>query len=184
VGEQKNSNWYNEAFETMPMYQTHYTGIGYYGLWKELIKHLDKKERIIELACGVGQLAHMLHDKGYDYRGGYDFSEKAIDEARKRSPLPFYLKDLLSADIKELTNKCDVVIMCEFLEHIEDDIELIKKINKKMIITLPDFDGTSHVRHFVTKDQVLDRYSPYLEIDYLEKFTNHYLIIGRSKHAN
>jgi SAM-dependent methyltransferase len=162
----------------MPMYQTHYSGIGYYPLWQEVMKRITKKDVIVELACGVGQLAHMLYDRGYDYSAGYDFSQVAIEKAKERISLNFNQVDLLKTDVQELVRYADVVIMCEFLEHIEDDIDLLSKIDKRMIITLPTFDGTSHVRHFPTLEDVLRRYDRHMRIEELTQYGNHYLLIG------
>ena len=182
VGEKQNSKWYDNAFSEMKMYQVDYQSIGYYAMWKEILKYIDKEEKIVELGCGPGQFAHMLYDYGYSYMAGYDFSEVAISKAQDRVPDGiFYKEDLENIDIDILTDCADVVIMLEFLEHIDNDIKLIKQISRRMIITLPDFDGTSHVRFFKTMEDVIHRYEPVMNLEHCEKFSNHYLLIGRCR---
>lgn len=180
MGERKNSKWYDKAFSEMKMYQVDYKSIGYFPMWKEILNRIDKKDKIIELGCGVGQFAHMIKDFGYTYLSGYDFSSVAIEKASKRVPeYDFYLEDLENIPLEIVTDDADVVIMCEFLEHIEDDISILKQINKRMIITLPNFDGTSHIRFFKTLKDVIKRYESILLIEECKSFGDHYLLVGK-----
>ena len=88
MGQEQNSKWYDNAFKADPLYSRHYRNTHYFSLWSEIIKDVQPKwfSKIIDLGCGVGQFAHMLYDLGYKYYTGYDFSEYAIKEARKKCP--------------------------------------------------------------------------------------------------
>ena len=57
------------------------------------------------------------------------------------------------------------------LEHINDDLELIKRIgkDKTLIASVPNFDSRGHVRHFADMSDVLLRYSRVLNITDISK---------------
>jgi len=67
--------------------------------------------------------------------------------------------DALKTDLYT-THQYDSVICSEFLEHVEDDIEVLKKIRSgaRFYGSVPNFPFESHVRHFNNKADVEDRY--------------------------
>ena len=179
MGEEKNVDWYDEAFRDDQNYHVHYTRSRYYGLWKEVIEELKKIEDpiILDVGCGPGQFGAMLQDNGYFHYLGIDFSPFAIRLAISNSTQNYKCVDIWKYDFPDRYN---TYILLECLEHIEDDLKLIDKIEKgkNIIATVPKFDGTSHVRHFQNKQQVIDRYGPSIDITEAVEFKHHRMISG------
>ena len=180
MGKEQNNKFYDSAFITDRNYLVHYTKCNYYQLWKIIIERMndivDKNKKIIELGCGVGQFAHFLFDSGYKNYLGYDFSYVAIEKAFKTSEQSFICLDFF----KRFNIDGDIYILLEVLEHLEKDIELLNKIpfEKLIIITVPNFDGTAHVRFFNNEIEIRERYANIINIKEIYKYTNHFLIIG------
>jgi len=122
------------------------------------------KGDILDLACGTGDLADY-------YKGQYtgiDISEVAVNYATniRRKTATFYCYDLLKDDVL-IQKKFDTIVMAEFLEHIENDYLLFKKIEKwakpdsRLIISVPNADKVpdkDHKRIF-TIPEIRKRYS-------------------------
>jgi len=118
----------------------------------------------LEIACGAGQLAMALHDMGLceNYRG-FDFSVKRIEQARKILPnAQFHIADAFETELFDKADY-DLVISTEFLEHINSDLDVLKRIKAgaHFIGTVPNYPWVSHVRHFQDAGEVADRYGPY-----------------------
>lgn len=134
----------------------------YYPLWKEVIRLLKKKDRILEIGCGAGQLAKMLIYSQFNYLRGFDFSEEAI--FLSLSNLPFNHRDKIQVgDVydKEMYDvDYDTVICCEVFEHLNGDREVLMNIKKdtKIIFTVPNFDSKSHMRYFNDASEIRDRF--------------------------
>jgi len=60
---------------------------------------------------------------------------------------------------------CDVVVLLEVLEHIEQDIYVLSIIplGKQVVITVPNFDAKGHVRFFDNLDVIKERYGFLIE---------------------
>ena len=60
--------------------------------------------------------------------------------------------------------------MCEFLEHIERDLEVLAMLRPgvRLVATVPTFDSAGHVRHFEGVEGVMGRYGGLVEIDAIE----------------
>jgi len=165
-GKQQNAEWYDKVYDPAldSNYNVHYTRSGYYITWSiiadRLLRYRDGQQSgILDIGCGVGQFAHFLWDKGRRDYAGIDFSGTAINEARKRCPgFTFMQADAT----KSVYVWCgySVVTCLEFLEHIDDDLELLVCIpaGTKVYATVPNFLYTSHVRHFADADSVKARY--------------------------
>ncbi|MAD52456.1 class I SAM-dependent methyltransferase [Idiomarina sp. UBA3162] len=135
----------------------------YQPIWDEVCNLIEREkvERVIDIGCGPGQFSEYLTDRlpTADYLG-LDFSETAINLARKRCPmLSFACEDVRnytsdSGDIKT------VYIMLEVLEHIDDDINLLKLFpsGANVIFSVPNFDSFGHVRFFKTSNEIKKRY--------------------------
>ena len=171
-GEQKNPSYYDEVYHqggANQEYFKHYTKCIYYKSWckvLELIKK-DPKPSILEIGCGPGQLAEMLFDnKLFSYRG-IDYSQEAIKMAKERNSkfrTCFYATDAFTFSYSNI--QYNTVVVLEVLEHIENDLELLKKIpnGKRVIFSVPNFDSAGHVRWFSNLKEVLNRYSDLFNI--------------------
>ena len=72
----------------------------------------------------------------------------------------FHQADAFKTDL--VTDSSFELITCmEFLEHVDGDIDFINRIPQgtQFIGTVPNFPYTSHVRHFESTPQVVERYS-------------------------
>lgn len=157
--------WYDTIYNEVknPQYEGHYLNNDDYLFWKDLI--LKNTERIIDIGCGVGQFAHMLHDKGFKNYVGIDFSSAAILKCVTKN-LKGY--SFICSDIFTGYYPNDHTYIClEVLEHIENDTDLFQLIpvGNRFIASVPDFDSMSHVRFFKSKEQIIERYSLYLDIE-------------------
>lgn len=101
---------------------------------------------VLDLGCGTGELTRYLD--GSDYLG-VDFSEYAIEHARKEHPERSFVK----ADIRKLTMMCrfDSVVMLEVLEHLDDPMRVCQKAmdlaDERIIISVPvNMPDKAHVK--------------------------------------
>lgn len=80
----------------------------------------------LEIGCGTGEFLLKMNALGY--RGcGVDFADHSIEIARERlshTEIKVYKKDLMS-----MNGYFDIIFAFEVLEHIEDDISALIKIN-------------------------------------------------------
>lgn len=163
---EKPAEWYDKILEKTDAYDRHYTESAHYAIWTVLIDRIRKygPANVLEIGCGSGQLATALRDyKLLTSYCGFDFSPKRIALARRQCPdLRFEIADVFQTDLFT-TTPYDMVISTEFLEHVEQDLEVIAKVRSGAFFlgTVPNYPWTSHVRHFDTRDQVMERYSGY-----------------------
>jgi SAM-dependent methyltransferase len=140
-------------------YSRHYSKSGYYKVWLSTLKYI--KGKVVDLGCGPGQYMQLCLDNDIDYTG-YDISGVAISKAKEIAKgyksVKLYKADLFEVDI----DNSDTYVCCEMLEHIEKDHELLSKIKGKLVFTVPNYLGGSHVRKFDTLLDVMKRY------DYIE----------------
>jgi 2-polyprenyl-3-methyl-5-hydroxy-6-metoxy-1,4-benzoquinol methylase len=168
---EKDSLWYDEAYNQSAEYRKEPEDSIYYHVWKGAIK-LIKNERIVDFGCGPGQFAKLLLKKGKRFVYGVDFSSSAISLAAKSNPehsAKFRVRDLLK-DFKLPAH--DLVVCFEVLEHIEKDLDVVKKIQsgKRFIFSVPNYDYKSHVRKFETAEEILLRYGGIVDIKSIQPF--------------
>lgn len=128
---------------------------------------LDRNTKILEIACGVGQFANMLFDAGFTNYQGFDFAAEGIKIAKERNPLhqeKFFVADAFEAP--EVAEQHDLVICFEMLEHINKDLELLRRIpsGTKVLLSVPNFDDPYHVRYFTSEKEVYERYKEVINI--------------------
>ena len=155
--------WYDRAFSRTIESHRHYTESNHYFLWS-VIAHLlirDGVRSVLDLGCGSGQLALLLRDRGLPMYCGVDFSPKRIDWARKRCPdFRFVVADVFQTDLLT-TFPYDAVICVEFLDHVQSDLEAIRRIRPgtRFYAIVPNFSYASHVRYFQDPGEVTKRYA-------------------------
>ncbi len=120
----------------------------------------------MDVGCGPGQFSRLCVEEGHPYVG-IDFSQVAIEQGMKNNPeLIFHLVDVVKD--KSLIKKggYDTITFIEFLEHIEDDLEVISSIpeGRNVVLSVPKYWSKAHVRAFNTRKSVYDRYGDLIEI--------------------
>lgn len=164
---EREPDWYDRSFIWTERTHKHYTESTHYFLWTIIVHLIGRAyvRAVLDVGCGSGQLACLLRDRGIkDYRG-FDFSRRRIEWARRTCPeFTFVVADALETDLFD-TFHYDAVICTEFMEHVERDIEVMKRIRKGSLLfaTVPNFPFPSHVRHFKDSNEVHDRYSGLFE---------------------
>jgi len=132
----------------------------------------DTNIKIAELGCGPGLFAEFLYKKGYKNYWGIDFSKKCIELAKKRVPsYQFEVGNLYDDNIQKRFLNYDVFISLETLEHLSNDLTVIKAIpkGKEIIFSVPNKNDPAHVRFFKSSKSVIQRYS--LTINFIKSQT-------------
>ena len=172
---EKQAAWYDEVYNMgghEGMYKLPAEKFPDRVIWNELLKRIPKYKPIVDMGCGVGMFAELCQLTGHNYAAGFDFSEVAIKEARKRVPgKRFDRVDFNSEDVGFQTTGY-VFVFLEVLEHITEDLQLLSRVLpiNKVFISVPNFDSESHVRHFEDMDDVWRRYGRMIEINYSKTF--------------
>lgn len=123
------------------------------------------KGDVLDIGCGTGTLSDF-------YKGDYfgvDISDIAIEKAKeiRRKNTVFEVADFTKNWCWQY-KKFDTFVIAEFLEHIDNDDQVIKNIillmkpDSRLIISVPNFDRVpdeSHVRQF-TIPELRKRFSP------------------------
>jgi len=174
AGGERPAAFYDRRFAKRSRWREHYTKSRYYPIWTVVADRLKRAgvRRVVDIGCGPGQFASLLRDQGIREYIGLDFSPLRLEHARKICPeFQFVLADVFQSDILA-SRSHDAVVMLEFLEHVDRDLEALSMIKPgvRVIATVPNFGGEGHVRHFETADEVRQRYGavlPGLSVDAL-----------------
>ena len=161
----KGPDYYDKIYKGSPRYKIDPWGVQ--PIYNKMLKFC--KGPILEIGCGTGQFAAYLHKKKKVFNNRYvlgiDFSKVGIEKAKERSPgLRFIHGDVF--DNKWIfKRKFNTVFMCEVLEHIENDIELIEMIPRKktIVFSVPNYDSQGHVRYFESLEDVKRRYRNHIK---------------------
>jgi 2-polyprenyl-3-methyl-5-hydroxy-6-metoxy-1,4-benzoquinol methylase len=130
-------------------------------------KFISKKDNVIEIGAGTGNIAKMLSAEGYNLSIG-EIHPNGIEYALKNNDknLPIYQFNIMNNPFK---NHFDVVGLFDVLEHIEDDRLAIKNIynmlsdNGKIVLTVP-----AHMWLWCDEDEVSNHFKRY-EVNNLRK---------------
>jgi SAM-dependent methyltransferase len=161
---EKPASWYDQAFEEAEGYSAHYSRSPYYVSWTVILDRIRHAgvTSVLEVACGPGQLACALRDSGLlQAYQGFDFADKRLAAARAACPgFAFEVADAFTTPLFD-TVPYDVVIATEFLEHVNEDLQVIERIRPgaRFIGTVPNYPYVSHVRHFADVAAVCARYA-------------------------
>jgi SAM-dependent methyltransferase len=101
------------------------------------------KERILEIGCGEGHLAVHLAQQGKQVSAS-DISRSTVDKARALSAarnveVEFFIANIYDLDAE--AHRCDLVVCCEVLEHLEDPERalriLLEMANPYLLVSVP-----------------------------------------------
>lgn len=158
----------------------------------EWVSREEKETSILEIGCGSGQLANLLFEKQRTNYLGIDFSKEAIELAKKTNKKyeeKFICRDFFTYAESNILNKSTIYIALEVLEHINRDLELVRKLptGSVIIFSVPNFKSFNHVRTYNTIYEISERY-PMIEILQYEKvYANqkqdkiYHLVMGKIK---
>jgi len=159
--------YYDHIYSNSAMYNSHYTKSHYWNLYQNIFSLIPKvvhhiPPKILDVGCGTGQFGQYLYDKGLTNYLGIDFSEAAIEIAKRNSAQQFIRSSYEDFSFESF----NVIIALEVLEHLKNDLEVVEKLPDKalFIFSLPSYSGEAHVRHFKNKDEILSRYSKIFDI--------------------
>ena len=89
-------------------------------LWVDEIEKNIKGKKILELACGSGELAIMLAKKGYDIYAT-DLSSEMIEVANKKTQLPNLKFDVMDMNNFDLNETYDAIIcFCDSFNYLNN----------------------------------------------------------------
>lgn len=162
---------YDEMYQDSIMYKKHYKDTFYYPVWDYIAGRLLPGRKVLDLGCGPGQLAHLLHDRGFRKYEGIDFSKVAIAMAKKRVPgFTFTEADLFEVDFSGYQDH--QIISTETFEHLTSDVELLKRLPKgRIIFSVPNFMCSTHYRTYNNADQIKNYYKNVLDISDIKPFS-------------
>lgn len=162
-----------------------YTGQGYlknsnvlkvysklYNAIADLLPEPSLCPKIIDLGCGVGYFAEILHLKGYEKYTGIDFSKHMINHATKRAPYYNFLQgNLYDKKIKKLFSQYTLFTILETLEHVNKDLDILSSIpaGATIIGSVPNRFCAGHVRIFFQTSDVINRYDKIIDFDLLRE---------------
>jgi len=159
-------------------------------LWETAASHAIKHGpcHIVDIGCGPGHFPKVLlkrHPTWIEEGGSYtgiDFSVKAIELAQKAAPqFSFDIRDL--NDSKPIPD-ADMYVTMEFLEHIHEDLSVMKRLKpgSEIFLTVPNVNDIAHVRHFPELQNAINRYGQFIDIQYAYGITDeHHAIFGKIK---
>jgi 2-polyprenyl-3-methyl-5-hydroxy-6-metoxy-1,4-benzoquinol methylase len=165
----KDATWYNGNSDRamLPIEQSPWLPL--YKAAAGLLPHPDGAVPILDLGCGTGRFAKLLHNRGYTAYTGVDFATALLSEARKYNKGQGYsFKTLDVYNAGELIEKHSLIVMLELLEHLEYDKELLEMITpgSQVIISVPNHESESHLRIFPDFASCKARYGDILDIGY------------------
>lgn len=169
MGVERDAAWYDRHWASKRRHKPSSLALQpHYPLWSAVKAWAVARQRsIVDLGCGTGPIAQLVA-KDERFVGlylGIDFSEVALSIARKKidgTRFSFLRANLTHHESRDLWAELHdrAFLVCEVLEHIEDDCALILTIPQgaPTLLSVPTFDAAAHVRHFNTADEVRARY--------------------------
>lgn len=161
------SEYYDSVYMHSEVYQKEAHDTSYIKVWKELASTIieNKVTSILDLGCGPGQFAEYITKCTDISYKGIDFSHIAIERARSRCPALTFEQAVLPIVNLDAFSDFDCVVCTEVLEHIEDDLSIIKNIpkGKFFVGSVPNFDSFGHVRYFQSANDVRSRYEELID---------------------
>lgn len=138
----------------------------YYFLWTVIADRVAARGHtsLLDLGCGTGQLDALLLDFDVERLTGVDFSASRIKLAATTNPaVEYVLGDAFEIDLRAFDYTA--VVCTEFLEHVADDLGVIRRLRKgtNLLASVPSFTSKGHVRFFSSVEEVHQRYEVVLD---------------------
>jgi hypothetical protein len=164
----KDKEWYNEESKKNDV------SVYYNGEYKKrndilisMIKALMPEEaKILDLAAGSTYIAEELINlasvKEYLWN---DFNENISKNITDKISNKNFIINLEDANSENINFSKYNIFICVSLEHIEQDIEILKKLNKGTLVAIcsPNYNAKSHVRYFENEDLFRERYKEIID---------------------
>ena len=163
---EQDQNYYDK------IYASDYPSEKYIPIYKIIIEYINSigldKKNILDIGCGVGELAKQIQNEKIENYLGFDFSQNAIKQAKNK--VPSFIDNFIVHDcykLKDINYNYNISIAVEVLEHL-NDIKIIKELNpgSYFIGTLPNFwaNNNAHLRIYKNKFRIYIRYFKYLKV--------------------
>jgi SAM-dependent methyltransferase len=114
------------------------------------VEHVRAGERVLDVGCGKGELAHDLVERAGAYVTGVDVNRSSLEFARQRFGSDRL--ELVEADVREWVPPApfDVVVLSNVLEHIPDRSGLLRRLvdlarPSRVLIRVPALERDWHV---------------------------------------
>lgn len=152
------------------------------GLFKKYLGE-KKSAEVLEIGCGTGYVLNGLKNKFPSYSlMGSEIHLKGIEFAKKRLPNVDFIQ--LDATRIPFEEKFDAVGAFDVLEHIEEDVEVMKNVHKSLkkdglfFISVPQYmfmwsqadDIAFHKRRYTRSEMKQKLESVGFEVEYLSSF--------------
>lgn len=142
--------------------------------FQDVKKIVPESHSIIDIGCGSGYFYYYCNGERYKDYLGVDFSPGMIERAKEYNPTgKFIVKNIYTLGIKDYA-KYDMVVCLEVLEHVLYDVNVLENISsgKSIVLSVPNFDDTAHIRKFGSEDDIYQRYSKVVKIyDIIRSYT-------------
>lgn len=137
-----------------------------------------KGKSLLEIGYGAGDMLCTYHEHGMKVYG-YDFSELAKKESLKRISSKGYKIGgnkgitLFESESEAYNRKYNVLVACEVLEHIEDDVAMLRRWNASiasdgyLIISVP-----ARMKRWSISDELAGHYRRYEKNELIGKLYN------------
>jgi SAM-dependent methyltransferase len=150
----------------------------------DVLNEVPKDSKILDIGCSSGIFLKDLERLGFKTENlfGIDISEKAIGNCRNNGINNAFVMDAQNISLSE---KFDIIIASDCLEHLSNDIQALKnwcdllKTGGMMYVFVPAFQSlwSSH-------DEVNMHFRRYTNKDLKDKLTNENLTILKSSYWN
>lgn len=154
-------------------YEDHFRKVGdsradrYLPLYEAAAALIPNDASVVELGSGIGRFGALVMNRVASYLG-LDFAPALVAEAKRHAGRDvFQVADLRTDEIPQ----ADVYVALEVLEHLDDDMAILKRLPKgsRVVMSVPSFHSPSHLRHFAEEGSAATRYDAALRIDHEEQ---------------
>lgn len=166
MGEEKGADHYDEALDRVSLPLEKSPWLGVYAQAADFLS--TGAGPIADVGCGTGRLARLLWLRGERSYWGIDVSPKRIAEARRYVPdLWFDVGDVYDPATRERLGGFKRVVALEILEHIDDDLGVLKAVapGSLVVFSVPTYDSAAHVRRFESVGDAVKRYSQLIHLE-------------------